>query len=113
LYLADRDAGVVVRLQHGRLRLEHHRGMANIMADPQVTPDVVLVAAAPQPVAEETYDVLTALQDAPRLRLQAEVDQPAALLLQPGQVRRDRTQVGGGSRHPVPLGRRRAPSDRQ
>src|SRR5690606_28197908 len=113
LDLADRDPGAAVGAARLGLRLEHDRGVADLVAGAQVAADRRLVRAWEQVLLEEADDIAGALQGAAGLGLQAEADVPAGAVFELPKLARGLPQPRRGGaelRVPVRLG---PPADRQ
>ncbi len=79
LDLADADPVGGIPGQYVLLIFEHHGRVADVVTDTQVPLHLRLTADRPQHLLKEPHDIVAALQHAPRLRLQADIDQASRL----------------------------------
>ena len=82
LHLADSDSRRLILPQHFFLVLEHHGGVANVVADANVPPHDLLILTAEKLPLEEMDRIIREGENAPRLRLQAQMDKTSGFLFE-------------------------------
>ena len=113
LDLADLDPGVAIFQQHVGLILEHHGGVAHVVADAQMAADYLVVVPIQQLPLKKVDCIVGERKHAARLRLQAQIDEPAGALLQLVHVPGGPAEVLARLLQVRSVRAGRAPTDRQ
>ena len=113
MHFADQNAGRPVLLQDLVLVLEHHGGVADVVADPQVAPHPILVAAGEQVFAEEAAHVIRGVESATGFGLEVEVEQFARVEFSTFQFVNHAQQVLRGACKVGGVRQLRTPAERQ